>query len=90
MNPIGASLRGLIRLYQLTIPAVTGPTCRFTPSCSEYAREAILVHGALKGSWLALRRIARCNPWGASGFDPVPPLRTPIHTTAGRACGHEH
>jgi putative membrane protein insertion efficiency factor len=90
MNPIGASLRGLIRLYQLTIPALTGPACRFAPSCSEYAREAILVHGALLGSWLALKRIARCNPWGGSGYDPVPPLAQSTRAPSGRTCGHEH
>lgn len=90
MNPIAAILRALIRLYQLTIPAFTGPSCRFAPSCSDYAREAILVHGAIAGSWLALKRIARCHPWGGAGFDPVPP-RAAQRTTSGRhACGHEH
>ena len=86
MNPIAAILRALIRIYQLTVPALTGPSCRFAPSCSDYAREAIAVHGAVAGCWLALKRIARCHPWGGAGFDPVPsrPLAGP------HACGHEH
>lgn len=62
----------LIRLYQLTLSSVTGRQCRFLPTCSEYAMEAIDKHGALKGSWLAVRRILRCHPWGGHGFDPVP------------------
>jgi uncharacterized protein len=62
----------LIRLYQLTISPLLGPTCRFTPSCSEYAREAVQQHGAAKGVWLAGKRIARCHPGCAGGDDPVP------------------
>lgn len=62
----------LIRLYQLTLSSVMGRQCRFLPTCSEYAMEAIDKHGALKGSWLAVRRILRCHPWGGHGFDPVP------------------
>jgi uncharacterized protein len=62
----------LIRLYQLTISPLLGPTCRFTPSCSDYAREAIQQHGAAKGLWLATRRIAHCHPGCAGGHDPVP------------------
>lgn len=70
-----AVLRLLIRLYQLLISPLLGPRCRYWPSCSEYAAEAIATHGALKGSWLALCRLLRCHPWGGSGFDPVPPAR---------------
>ena len=66
-------LRGLIRGYQLFISPLLGPRCRFYPTCSHYALEAIETHGVLKGSWLALRRLLRCHPWGDSGFDPVPP-----------------
>jgi hypothetical protein len=62
----------LIRLYQLTLSSLMGRQCRFLPTCSEYAVEAIDKHGALKGSWLAVRRILRCHPWGGHGFDPVP------------------
>lgn len=66
-------LRALIRAYQLFISPLLGPRCRFYPTCSHYALEAIEVHGALKGSWLALRRVLRCHPWNAGGLDPVPP-----------------
>ena len=61
-----------IRLYQRYISPLTPPSCRFTPTCSQYAVEALQKHGALKGCWLALRRILRCHPWGGSGYDPVP------------------
>jgi hypothetical protein len=61
-----------IRLWQLTFSAVLPPSCRFTPSCSAYAITAIERHGVAKGLWLALRRIARCHPWGGHGHDPVP------------------
>ncbi|MGB9151152.1 MAG: membrane protein insertion efficiency factor YidD [Burkholderiales bacterium] len=65
---------GLIRIYQLTISPVLGPSCRFTPTCSEYARDAVNTHGALKGTGLALRRLSRCRPGHPGGYDPVPPL----------------
>ena len=65
-------LIALIRLYQLMLSPFLGGACRFVPSCSAYAREAIERHGALGGSWLALRRLLRCHPFGGSGFDPVP------------------
>ncbi len=61
-----------IRLYQRLISPLLGPHCRFAPSCSHYASEALHVHGPLRGSWLAVRRIARCHPWNAGGHDPVP------------------
>jgi putative membrane protein insertion efficiency factor len=61
-----------IRLWQLTLSAVLPPSCRFTPSCSHYAIGAIERHGPVRGGWLAARRIARCHPWGGSGYDPVP------------------
>ncbi len=62
----------LIRGYQYALRPMLGANCRFHPSCSEYAREALERHGALKGTWLALRRIARCHPYHSGGFDPVP------------------
>ncbi|MDR1857141.1 MAG: membrane protein insertion efficiency factor YidD [Desulfovibrio sp.] len=62
-----------IRLYQWCISPILPPGCRFHPTCSEYASEAILRHGILRGGWLALRRLARCRPFGGFGFDPVPP-----------------
>lgn len=61
-----------IRLWQVTFSAVLPPSCRFSPSCSAYAINAIERHGPVKGMGLALRRIARCHPWGGSGYDPVP------------------
>ena len=65
-------LLGMIRLYRRVVSPVTPPSCRFTPTCSAYAEEAVLRHGAARGGWLALRRLLRCHPFGGSGFDPVP------------------
>ncbi|MEM8813032.1 MAG: membrane protein insertion efficiency factor YidD [Pseudomonadota bacterium] len=64
--------RGLIRLYQLTFSALLGRHCRYLPTCSEYTDDAIERHGLWPGLWMGLARILRCNPLGASGFDPVP------------------
>lgn len=61
-----------IRFYQQCISPFTPPSCRFTPTCSEYARQAIAKHGPFKGLYLAVRRLLRCHPWGGSGYDPVP------------------
>lgn len=63
---------GLIKLYQWIISPMLGPKCRFTPTCSHYAVEALKKHGALKGLWLTIKRISRCHPWGGQGYDPVP------------------
>ena len=62
----------LIRFYQICISPLKPPTCRFTPTCSAYALAALRKHRRFKGSWLAIRRILRCHPWGGSGYDPVP------------------
>ncbi|MES2374636.1 MAG: membrane protein insertion efficiency factor YidD [Bacteroidota bacterium] len=62
----------LIRIYQYIISPVLGPKCRFTPTCSHYAEEALRKHGILKGGWLSLKRISRCRPGGGHGYDPVP------------------
>jgi putative membrane protein insertion efficiency factor len=62
----------VVRAYQLLLAPFAGGACRFQPSCSTYAFEAIERHGARRGLWLAVRRFARCHPWGASGFDAVP------------------
>ena len=63
----------LIKFYQICIsPLKGGPTCRFTPTCSQYALEAFRKYGPFKGFWLSLKRILRCHPWGGSGYDPVP------------------
>lgn len=61
-----------IKFYQHFISPLTPPMCRYTPTCSHYAVEAIMKHGPIKGTWLAIKRICRCNPWGGSGYDPVP------------------
>ncbi|MDW0116043.1 membrane protein insertion efficiency factor YidD [Sporosarcina thermotolerans] len=65
-------LIGLIKIYQKIISPLTPPTCRFYPTCSHYGVEAIQKHGAMKGSWLAIRRISKCHPFHEGGFDPVP------------------
>lgn len=62
----------LIKFYQRAISPLFPPACRFTPTCSAYALEAIQKYGAGKGTWLAIKRILRCHPWGGSGYDPVP------------------
>ena len=71
-------LRGLIRLYQLVPAFFFRGSCRFEPSCSRYAAEAVSLHGPLRGSWLATRRICRCHPWGGLGYDPVPRAPRPL------------
>jgi putative membrane protein insertion efficiency factor len=69
---ISVVLRAPIEIYRLLISPVLPSACRFEPSCSRYALGALHRHGALRGSWLALKRIARCHPWSAGGYDPVP------------------
>ena len=66
-------LIGLVLLYRYGVSPLLGRTCRFAPSCSEYALEALRRHGGWRGGWLALCRVVRCHPWGGSGYDPVPP-----------------
>jgi uncharacterized protein len=89
MNPGQFILISLVRLYRCTLsPAKTflfgpGGRCRFTPSCSQYAIEAVKTHGAITGSWLATKRLCRCQPWGGCGHDPVPPLAVSRQTPAG-------
>ena len=61
-----------IKLYQILLSPLIGPSCRFTPTCSNYAIEAINKHGPFKGFWLSIKRISKCHPWGDSGHDPVP------------------
>ena len=62
----------LIRIYQVTLSAFIGNSCRYTPTCSNYGIEAIQKYGVVKGGWLTFKRILSCNPWGGSGYDPVP------------------
>jgi uncharacterized protein len=62
----------LIQAYRYALSPLLGPSCRFHPSCSQYALEAVVRHGSLRGVWLALKRVLRCNPWHCGGHDPVP------------------
>ena len=73
-------LRGAIRLYQLTLAYFFVGACRYEPSCSAYAAEAVTRHGALKGSFLAAHRLCRCGPWTAGGYDPVPAASLSCHS----------
>jgi putative membrane protein insertion efficiency factor len=80
---------GLIAAYRLAVSPWLGRACRFTPSCSAYAEEAIRLHGPARGAWLAMRRLLRCHPWGGSGWDPVPKaIPAPYHERPanGPAC----
>ena len=80
-RPCRRALNALVKLpvhaYRLTLSAYVGHSCRYHPTCSVYALEAIDNHGPVRGVWLTLRRIARCNPWGGHGVDPVPPAKAP-------------
>jgi putative membrane protein insertion efficiency factor len=69
-------VRGAIRAYKLTLSPWIGRQCRFAPSCSAYAEEALIRHGPWRGGALAVRRVCRCHPFGGSGYDPVPPAET--------------
>lgn len=75
MSPLARLFALPVRLYRLVLSPLFGHTCRYQPSCSQYALDALRLHGALRGGWMSLRRIARCHPWGASGYDPVPECR---------------
>ncbi len=75
MNPLALLLRSLILCYRWLVSPVLPASCRFHPTCSDYAAQAIARHGALAGAWLALKRITRCHPWGGDGLDPVPEPR---------------
>lgn len=71
-SPLAGAFRGLILFYRAALSPLLGPTCRYWPTCSAYALEAVERHGARRGAWLALKRIGRCHPWHAGGYDPVP------------------
>ena len=73
-----------VRAYQIVLSPLLPPSCRFTPTCSQYAIEALRIHGPVKGSWLTVRRLLRCHPFGPSGHDPVPPRKDAMPNT-GRA-----
>lgn len=71
-SPLSWILIGLLKAYRFAISPLYGQVCRYHPTCSAYALEAVTLHGSIKGSWLAVRRIGRCHPWAAGGYDPVP------------------
>ncbi|MEO3798079.1 membrane protein insertion efficiency factor YidD [Nonomuraea sp. B10E15] len=83
-SPAARALILPIRFYRAFIGPMLGPRCRFYPSCSAYGLEAIAVHGALRGTWLTVRRIGRCHPFHPGGIDPVPPRPVRSHETQGR------
>jgi putative membrane protein insertion efficiency factor len=76
---LNSLLRGLVRAYRYFLSPMLAPACRFHPSCSAYAEEALREHGALRGGLLATRRLCRCGPWHPGGVDPVPPSRQPAN-----------
>ena len=69
---LGSIFLIIIKIYQYLISPLTGASCRFTPTCSQYGVEAIKKYGPFKGGWLTIKRIARCHPWGTHGYDPLP------------------
>lgn len=80
-------LRALVRGYQLFISPLLPPSCRYTPTCSQYALDALATHGLVRGGWLTLRRLGRCHPWGGCGHDPVP--EAPHRHSGGKTtCSH--
>ena len=81
------ALLAIIKGYRYIASPLLGNNCRFVPSCSQYATDAIECHGAIQGSWLALRRLSRCHPWHAGGHDPVPDQ---IHSTKQQSAKHTH
>jgi len=84
VNPLGLILRGAIQFYRYFVSPVLPRSCRYHPTCSAYAMEAIGRHGVVRGTGLAVWRIARCNPWGGSGYDPVPGRQEHRHALGRR------
>lgn len=79
-------LLGLAYFYKYAISPLTPASCRYTPTCSNYMIEAIKIHGPFKGTWLGLRRLSKCHPWGGHGFDPVPPLKNDKSSHEQKKC----
>ena len=79
-DPVRWLLIGLLRGYRLAISTLYGQVCRYHPSCSAYALDAVTTHGSLRGTWLTTRRLLRCHPWAAGGYDPVPARSVPVET----------
>ena len=85
MTPLAHVVALPVRVYRLFLSPWLGNGCRFQPTCSAYALEALEKHGAIRGSWLAIRRIGRCHPLGSQGYDPVPPARPKPHSHQGNS-----
>ena len=83
VGPVARVLLALVTGYRRALSPMLGPRCRFAPSCSAYAAEALVVHGAGRGTWLAVSRVARCHPFHPGGHDPVPPARLAARPSAG-------
>lgn len=79
-------LIGLLRLYRALISPLYGQVCRYHPSCSAYALDAVSEHGSMRGSWLAVKRLGRCHPWAAGGYDPVPSAGNPASAASDEQC----
>ena len=79
-----------VKFYRYFISPLLPPSCRYTPTCSEYALEALALHGPFRGTWLAIRRLGRCHPCGGHGHDPVPAAAHVHATHAGDGCPHHH
>ncbi|MEO1129859.1 MAG: membrane protein insertion efficiency factor YidD [Planctomycetota bacterium] len=88
LAPLNLPLIGLVRLYQVTLGQLVGGRCRFYPSCSNYALEAMRTHNPLRACWLTIRRLARCHPLGGHGVDPVPPFQRDESTQEGDETQH--
>lgn len=88
MNPLALLMRAVILLYRYGLSPFTPAACRYAPTCSAYALEAIAKHGAWHGGWLGLRRICRCHPWGGDGHDPVPAAIKPPPGRREKQTGH--
>lgn len=87
MSPLARLLVAAVDLYRAVVSPRSLPSCRYLPTCSEYAIDAVREHGAVRGGWLALRRLSRCHPLHAGGFDPVPQGRTPVVPPAQQLTG---
>ncbi|WP_223145523.1 membrane protein insertion efficiency factor YidD [Aquicoccus porphyridii] len=90
MSPLAHIVALPVRAYRLLFSPWVGHGCRYQPTCSAYALDALERHGAIRGGWLALRRILRCHPWGASGYDPVPGAGPAHDAGQNPRCDHDH
>ena len=89
MNLYESCVMGALRAYKLTLSPLIGRQCRFLPTCSEYAAQALIGHGPVRGSWLAAKRLCRCHPWGGAGYDPPPPPRHTDKRPKGQSGAHD-